>query len=131
MLNYCREKAEDLIDHLCKETSVTARPRTYRKVARKEYLNISKIERKTDKALRRALRLQINYVRRDIKIINRLLDRNLEKSLLGRHQLRYFFVMQHVLEQQEKMFRDKSNSCPDRIVSIHQPHVRPIVRGKA
>ncbi|MFA6335610.1 MAG: hypothetical protein WCX48_08670 [Bacteroidales bacterium] len=51
--------------------------------------------------------------------------------LLDKHQLKYFFVMQHVLEQQESMFRDRSNSCPDRIVSIHQPHVRPIVRGKA
>lgn len=131
MLNDCREKAEDLIDHICKETSVTERPRTYRKVARKEYLNVSKMKRKTDKALRRALRLQINYVKRDIRIINGLLDINQGKPLFDRHQLKYFFVIQHVLDQQEKMFRDKSNSCQDRIVSIHQPHVRPIVRGKA
>jgi hypothetical protein len=27
MLNDCREKAEDLIDHICKETNVTERPR--------------------------------------------------------------------------------------------------------
>jgi len=76
MLNDCREKAEDLIDHICKETNVTERPRSYRKVARKEYLSVSKMKRKTDKALRRALRLQINYVKRDIKIINGLIDRN-------------------------------------------------------
>jgi hypothetical protein len=29
------------------------------------------------------------------------------------------------------MYRNKSHSSDDRIVSIHQPHVRPIVRGKA
>ncbi|MGE4433400.1 MAG: transposase [Bacteroidales bacterium] len=40
-------------------------------------------------------------------------------------------MIQHVLAQQEAMFKEKSNSCEDRIVSIHQPHVRPIVRGKA
>jgi IS5 family transposase len=29
------------------------------------------------------------------------------------------------------MYDNKSHSVEDRIVSIHQPHVRPIVRGKA
>ena len=29
------------------------------------------------------------------------------------------------------MYNDQSNSHPDRIVNIKQPHIRPIVRGKA
>ena len=33
-------------------------------------------------------------------------------------------------QQQKKMYDDKTHSVEDRIVSIHQPHVRPIVRGK-
>ena len=33
--------------------------------------------------------------------------------------------------QQKHMYENKINSVEDRIVSIHQPHVRPIVRGKA
>lgn len=131
MLNDSREKAEELIDHLCKGNKIKERPRTYRKVARKEYLNVSKMKRKTDKALRRGLRLQINYLRRDIKIINGLLDMAQDKLSFDRHQQKYFFVIQTVLDQQEKMFREKSSSCQDRIVSIHQPHIRPIVRGKA
>jgi hypothetical protein len=28
------------------------------------------------------------------------------------------------------MYRHKTHNCDDRIVSIHQPHVRPIIRGK-
>ena len=32
--------------------------------------------------------------------------------------------------QQDKMYRNRCHSVEDRIVSIHQPHVRPIVRGK-
>ena len=28
------------------------------------------------------------------------------------------------------MYEEKTHTCPDRIVSISQPHVRPIVRGK-
>jgi transposase, IS5 family len=32
--------------------------------------------------------------------------------------------------QQEKMFEEKIHSVENRIVSIHQPHIRPMVRGK-
>jgi len=39
-------------------------------------------------------------------------------------------VIQQVYSQQEEMYRTKSHRCDDRIVSIHQPHVRPIIRGK-
>jgi len=132
LLSDSRVKAEDLIDHLCKEMNIAEKPRTYRKIARKEYLNVSKMKRKPDKVLRRGLRLQINYLKRDIKIINGLLDRRKNERIpFDKHQTKYFFVIQHVLAQQEAMFKEKSNSCDDRIVNIHQPHVRPIVRGKA
>lgn len=132
LLSDSRVKAEDLIDDLCKEMNITNKPRTYRKIARKEYLNVSKMKRKPDKVLRRGLRLQINYLKRDIRILNGLLDKVKDGRLpFDKHQSKYFFVIQHVLAQQEAMFKDKSNSCEDRIVSIHQPHVRPIVRGKA
>ena len=46
-------------------------------------------------------------------------------------KLKYFFVIQHLLEQQETMYKKKSHQVEDHIASIHQPHVRPIVRGKA
>lgn len=134
MLNASREKAEALIDHLCAELKIKKKPRTYRKKARKDFLNVSKKKRKGEKELRKALKLQLQYVRRDIQHINRLLDLNQtqgNKPVFDKHQQKYFFVIQHVLEQQTKMYKDKSNSVEDRIVSIHQPHVRPIVRGKA
>ena len=34
-------------------------------------------------------------------------------------------------EQQKKMFDENVRRCADRIVSIYQTHLRPIVRGKA
>lgn len=134
MLNDSREKAQELIDHLYSRLDLNKKPRDYRRIARKEFLNLSKKKRKTDKELRRGIRLQLNYVKRDIGIINELLDKcsqQGEKHVFNKHQLKYFFVIQHVLNQQQQMFRDKSHSVEDRIVSIHQPHVRPIVRGKA
>ena len=33
--------------------------------------------------------------------------------------------------QQEEMYRSKTHTCANRILSIFQPHVRAIVRGKA
>jgi transposase, IS4 family len=40
-------------------------------------------------------------------------------------------VIRVVYEQQEAMYREKKNSIPNRIVSLSQPYIRPIVRGKA
>ncbi len=132
LLNDSREKSEQLIDALCKELNVKQKPRTYRKVARKEFLKVSKMKNKNQKSLHRAIRLQINYLSRNIKSVNNLLDSIKEgKVPFDKQELKYFFVIQHVLAQQNQMFKSGSNSCDDRIVSIHQPHVRPIVRGKS
>jgi len=43
--------------------------------------------------------------------------------------LGYYGLIQ--LEHQETMYKKKSHQAEDRIVSIHQPYVCPIVRGKA
>ena len=132
LLSDSRVKAEELIDHLCKKLEIKKKPRTYRKTARKEYLNVSKMKRKPEKVLRRGLKLQINYLDRNIKIINGLLDHIKDGCVpFDKHQMKYLFVIQQVLAQQRGIFKNKSNSCQDRIVNIHQPHVRLIVRGKA
>ena len=132
LLNESRQKAEELIDDLCLKLGIKDKPRTYRRVARKEFLNVSKMKRKPAKVLRKAIRGQINYLKRDVRIINKLLDTIKDEPVpFDRRQLKYFFVIQHLLEQQETMHRNRNHRVEDRIVSIHQPHVRPIVRGKA
>jgi hypothetical protein len=40
-------------------------------------------------------------------------------------------VVRKLYEQQKQMYETKTHQVPDRIVSIHQPWVRPMVRGKA
>jgi transposase, IS5 family len=40
-------------------------------------------------------------------------------------------VVAEVYRQQLSMYEKKEHSIPDRIVSLKQPHIRPIVRGKA
>ena len=134
LLNQGREKAEELIDFLYGELQMNVKPRDYRREARKNYLNLSKKKRKGEKELRKGIKAQINYLKRDVGLINKQLDiaQKLGKSqLFDRHQLKYFYVIQHLLVQQREMFKEKKHSVENRIVSIHQPHIRPIIRGKA
>ncbi|MGI6135979.1 MAG: hypothetical protein ACOYD8_09990, partial [Petrimonas mucosa] len=74
LLNEGRQKAEDLIDKLCLKPGVQDKPRTYRRAARKEFLSVSKMKRKPAYVLRKAIRKQINYLKRDVRIINKMLD---------------------------------------------------------
>lgn len=50
---------------------------------------------------------------------------------MSKRQYKNLLVVQEVYRQQKKMFDEKSHAIPGRIVSVSQPHVRPIVRGKA
>jgi len=44
--------------------------------------------------------------------------------------LRRYWVIPHLYAQQREMYERKARRCDGRIVSISQPYVRPIVRGK-
>jgi IS5 family transposase len=39
-------------------------------------------------------------------------------------------VIHTLYDQQQHMYQTKTHQVADRIVSISQPHIRPIVRGK-
>jgi len=43
----------------------------------------------------------------------------------------YLSTIRTLYEQQKEMYDKRTHSVANRIVSLHQPHVRPIVRGKA
>jgi hypothetical protein len=63
-----------------------------------------------------------------------MLDRVEELGLecgLNPADLRKLMVIQELFRQQDIMHRDGRKQIDDRIVSVSQPHVRPIKRGKA
>lgn len=132
LLNTAREKTEGMIDILFKtcRKELPVKPRTYRKLARKRYLAESKKRQTNPKTLRAAIRYQLNCLDRNIISINSMLDLAKENPL-KKSLMRDFWVIQHVNTQQREMYDQRSNRCDDRIVSISQPYVRPIVRGKA
>jgi hypothetical protein len=93
---------------------------------------------------RKAMRKQLNYLKRNLKHIEGLwieccqplLPCTLERyhqttSTQLSNRLRHkLWVIQELYQQQQSMYDDKIQRCDNRIISIHQPHVRPILRGK-
>jgi IS5 family transposase len=79
--------------------------------------------------VRKSLGQQLRYLRRNLSSIVKLL-RGYEITPLSARDAKYLDTIKMVYAQQVEMYRKKSHRVEDRIVNIHQPYVRPIVRGK-
>lgn len=132
LLNEAREKSEKLIDQLYEPGKDKIKPRTYRKKARQSYLICAKQRKKHRDALRKAIKAQLNYLGRNLKTVRKLLDEKDTGAFSLEHKdQRLIFIIQEVYRQQKQMYQSRSHQIADRIVSISQPHIRPMVRGKA
>lgn len=128
LLNEAREKLEAMIDYFHKEFHPWAKPRTYRKVARKEYLALAKTKKRSKKKIRSTIRKQLGCVRRDLGYLEKYMS---EGYALPPKYINCYLTIMELYEQQKYMFDNKTHSVENRIVSISQPYLRPIVRGKA
>lgn len=131
LLNSAREITERMIDDLSSKLQLAKKPRTYRRNARKDFLCVIRKKKRTHKEIRKAIGKQLRYLRRNLHTIDALWTRCGTPWPLDFAQLRTYWVVQHMYAQQAQMHRERSHRVQDRIVSIHQPHVRPMVRGKA
>lgn len=129
LLNDAREKSEQLIDLLYDMDKHEKKPRTYRQKARKKYLQTAQKKKKSFKTLRKALGSQLGFLKRNLRSINTLLD-SYDEIPLEPRDYKYLLVINTLYEQQQYIYVNKTHSVEHRIVSIHQPHIRPIVRGK-
>ena len=127
LLNEARENLETLIDRICYDYNYY-KPRMYRNNARRDYLNLARCRKRTSKKIRMAIKKQLQYIRRDRAYIEAFLEDGVELSPKQEARLK---VTDRVYEQQQYMYENNIHSVPDRIVSISQPYIRPIVRGKA
>jgi IS5 family transposase len=131
LLNEAREKSEGIIDRLHEPLrGEEKKPRTYRERARRDYLRAAKRRNLGGKELRKALGKQLRYLRRDLGHVEGLAEKS-SLQLLSRREYRNLLVIEEVYRQQKRMYEEGTRRIEDRIVSISQPHVRPIVRGKA
>ena len=131
LLNEAREKTEEMIDLMHRPfIGERAKPRTYRQKARRDYLAIVKQKRPGAKKIRKAIRKQLGYLRRNLQTIAQMASEGLLKYL-SKRLYRLLLVIGELYRQQVWMYQNRIHRIEDRIVSLHQPHVRPIVRGKA
>ena len=126
LLNQAREKLEQTVDEICKSTG-RKKPRMYRQRARRDFLRLSKSKKRSARAIRTAIRKQLQYIRRDVGYIVQFVQNGV---ILTEKQKERLNLVTTVYEQQRIMFENGSHSIPGRIVSLAQPWVRPIVRGK-
>lgn len=134
LLNEAREKTEAIIDELhLPLQGTTPRPRTYRLKARRQFVAFTKRKKPGRKLIRRAKRQHLGYLRRNLQAIDVLLSnpRALCLQDLRHRSYKNMLVCREVYRQQLEMYEAHSQRVDDRIVSISQPHVRPIKRGKA
>ena len=130
LLNEAREWTVRQIKRLGKELGTTVR--TYCRKARKEYLNFSKKKTKSRKLIRKTTKSLLQYLRRNVTQMESLVEEAGRQGVTIVKNVRdRFDVVRRVLGQQYEMYRRKTSRIEDRIVSLHRPWTRPIVRGKA
>ena len=102
--------------------------RTYKRKAKKLYLNFAKKKQKTKKMIRKTKRQMLQYVKRNL---NQLKERMGDLDYLVRAEVEIRLeIAQKIYEQQKYMFDENINKIEERIVSWWREYVRPIKRGK-
>jgi len=131
LLNEAREKTEAMIDAMHEPLiGQKDKPRTYRKKARKDYLEVAKKRGSGKNKIRKAVSKQLRYVKRNLQNIDQMACEGLLRYL-SKKQYHDLLVIKELYRQQQWMYDNNDHKVEDRIVSISQPHIRPIIRGKA
>jgi len=133
LLNHARELTERTIDELHEQLKGPGveKPRTYRVVARKDYLRYSKKRKPTQQQRRVAIRKQLQYVRRNLDTIKGQVEEGANLNEISEDLEKKLPTISKLYDQQKQMYDERSHKVDKRIVSIAQPWLRPIVRGKA
>ncbi|MDE7262504.1 MAG: IS5 family transposase [Oscillospiraceae bacterium] len=132
LLNKSREHLETAVNILWEHVPHSSHKLPYSaKKAKKSYLKLAKSKKWTQAKCRKAIGAQLRYIE--------LATRQLEKysslvpdanTLFPRWLRDRLVVIPVVYQQQKEMYDNRTHKCENRIVSLEQPHVRPIQRGK-
>ena len=131
LLNECRENTERMIEEIWEKTERKGHKTAYsRKKARSKYLKVAKQRKPRKNVVRAAVKEQLDYVEKNLETLEKLVGEAGENALSPKRLIR-LKTIRLAAAQQREMLKKGVPSCADRIVSLRQPHVRPIVRGKA
>jgi len=118
--------------------------RTYKRIAKKVYLNFAKKKKKSKKLIRSSRKKMLQFTKRNIAQLENILKQVQEKISSKNFELSYeidlkaiyqeikqkLITAKEIYAQQSQMHKANNNSIEDRIVNFEQPWIRPIVRGK-
>ena len=93
----------------------------------KNYLALAKAKKRSTKKIRATIRKQLAYITRDIKYLENYMECGYAPTS---KEISLLMTIYKLYEQQQYMYQNKVHSVENRIVSITQPWIRPIVRGK-
>ena len=133
LLNEARLNAEEIIDVLHEQglTDGNKKPRTYREKAKRQYNSFSKSRKKSRKSIRQTIRRQLGYLKRDLAIIEQIAKKHPDYAeYLPQWLKERLQVIRLLYSQQQEMYSTNTHRVENRIVSLSQPWVRPVVRGK-
>ena len=132
LLNKSREHLETAVNILWEHVPHTSHKLPYSaKKARKSYLKLAKCKKWTQAKCRKAIGEQLHYIKLAFAQVKKFATMVPEYETLFPHWLRNRLdVIPTVYRQQKYMYDNHTHVCEDQIVSLEQPHVRPIQRGK-
>lgn len=136
LMNVAREWLCKTILELKNKIDPKLKIRTYRRKARTLFLYFQKKKKKSRRIIQQAKKKMSSYLRRNIEQVEKLISSYEKLPLDIFNGLPIKTIKKHVqtakeiYHQQIEMIREKTTRVSNRIVSFHQPQVRPIVRGK-
>jgi len=111
--------------------------RTYKRTARRVFITYQKIRHHTIQSRRRVQRKLLQFSRRNINQLKEAMDNiaakthetadNAKDKFIKETQ-RFIVTASAILTQQKDVYHGLP--VKERIVSVHKPHIRPMVRGK-
>lgn len=135
LLEKVRRKAIKYLDS-AKQFS-NKRFRTYKRTAKKIFVQYQKIRHHTTKSRRRVQKKLIQFSKRNLAQLKEVVDditassdsciSKVKERLLQEAQA-FIHTASAIIDQQKHIYRGLK--VKERMVSIHKPHIRPIVRGK-
>ena len=126
LLNEAREKLEKIIRRFHADYGLKL-PRMYNIIARKRYLDLAKSKKRSVKKIRKVIRFMLNCIKRDYGYLENFMS---EGYAPYSSEIRQISTIRKLYEQQLEMYQNRTHRVDNRIVSIQQPYLRPIVRGK-
>ena len=127
LLNQARLNLETMAIDMAHQLGVP-NPRMYKRKAKHCWTAFSRHPKQQRGGFHKQVKAQLQYIRRDLRYINEFIDLG---STLPEKQAIRLGVIRILFDQQWYMYTHKTHRVENRIISLQQPYIRPIQRGKA